>query len=80
MFTMSNNFFYTMKDLETNSCGALGMMPTRISQESVFVQMSGKAEDRWMLYELGFTMVGVECVYYSIEEFFEEHKLTPKIK
>ena len=56
------------------------MMPTRISQESVFVQMSGEAEDRWMLYELGFTMVGVECVYYYIEEFFEEHKLTPKIK
>ena len=50
-----------------------------LSETKVFVPMCGKAEDMWMLYELGFTVVGVECVDHYIEDFFKEHNLKPKI-
>ena len=40
--------------------------------------MCAKAEDMWMLYELGFTVGGVKIVHHYIEDFFKEHNLKPK--
>ena len=50
-----------------------------LSETKVFVPMCGHAEDMWMLYELGFTVVGVEIIHHYIENFFKEHNLKPKV-
>ena len=33
----------------------------------------------WMLYELGFTAVGVEIEHHYIQDSFKEHNLKPKV-
>ena len=41
----------------------------------VFVPMCGKAKDMKMLYDLGFTVVGIEYVKQGIDEFFSENQI-----
>ena len=42
----------------------------------VFVPLCGKTQDMFMLYKLGFTVVGIEYAPKAIEEFFAENDIT----
>lgn len=44
----------------------------------VFVPLCGKAKDMYLLYEMGFTVVGIEFAKQPIDEFFTENKLEEK--
>jgi len=45
------------------------------SQIRVFVPLCGKSQDMIRLYELGFTVVGVEYAPKAIDEFFSENSI-----
>lgn len=50
--------------------------PSRKPAElTVFVPLCGKAKDMYLLYEMGFTVVGVEYSPKGVDEFFAENQL-----
>ena len=48
------------------------------SDVRVFIPLCGKAKDMKILYDVGFTVVGVEYVKQGIDEFFSENRIPRK--
>ena len=67
------SIIFGWRDLETIWCRTSWMIPTwkavRQTEQmwSFFMPMCAKAEDMWMLHELGFTVVAVEIVHHYIQ-------------